>query len=147
MVQRQLRSIWFQGKISLQFLEDPKGIPFVFPDNHMGGDLICSLQDEETGELMVVFLQSKVGSRSLDASCWRRALDSITPQLCYTVHVRSILFKTVVDTTGLIKFLFYNHRRTEKRPNSHQRSILTYPRRSRDYSISYWESHPWRGLS
>ena|ERR1700722_4934269 len=125
MVQRQLRSIWFQGKISLQFLEDPKGIPFVFPDNHMGGDLICFLQDEETSKLMVVVLQGKVGLWSLNASSWQPALDSITPQLFYTIHVCSILFKTVVDTTGLIKFLFYDRRRMEKRPNTRQRSILT----------------------
>jgi hypothetical protein len=44
----------------LTFLENPDGKAFLFPDIHMGPDLLCFRQDEETKELIVLLLQAKV---------------------------------------------------------------------------------------
>jgi len=70
----------------LDFLNNPDGKCFIFPDNHMGPDLLCFLQDEETKELILVALQAKI-SQSLDMGAWRSALDSITPRFFYTCKV------------------------------------------------------------
>ena len=71
----------------LKFFNDPDGICFLFPNNHMGPDLLCFLQDEETKELTLVGLQTKT-SVSLDEEAWLPALDSVMPQLFYTADVR-----------------------------------------------------------
>ncbi|KAM6498411.1 hypothetical protein JOM56_006359 [Amanita muscaria] len=68
----------------LQFLNNPDGKGFLFPDVHMGPDLLCFLQDVETSELILLAVQAKV-SPTLVANAWRSALDSITPQFFYTV--------------------------------------------------------------
>lgn len=69
------------------FLGDPKGKPFLFPDNHMGLDLLCFLRDAQTGELIVVLVQAKV-KKQLDTKTWIKALESINPENFYTVAVR-----------------------------------------------------------
>ncbi len=76
----------------LTFLDNPDGKAFLFPDSHMGPDLLCFLQDEETKELILLAIQSKV-SPTLDAGTWQSALDSVTltPQFFYTVMVGIIL--------------------------------------------------------
>ena len=73
----------------LKFLNDPAGKCFLFPDTHMGPDLLCFLQDEETKELILLTLQAKI-LKFLGAQAWRVALESVTPQFFYTVKVRII---------------------------------------------------------
>jgi hypothetical protein len=70
----------------LDFLDNPQGKAFVFPDTHMGPDLLCFLQDEETKELILVALLAK-GSKSLTTSTWLSALSSVNPKLFYSVVV------------------------------------------------------------
>ena len=70
----------------LAFLHNPDGKTFLFPDTHMGPDLLCFLQDKETKELIVLALQTKV-SPNLDAQTWQSALISLTPQFFYTLVV------------------------------------------------------------
>ena len=70
----------------LNFLDNPDGKCFIFPDNHMGPDLLCFLQDDETKELILVVLQAKI-SLSLSVTAWLSALDSITPQFFYKCKV------------------------------------------------------------
>jgi hypothetical protein len=71
----------------LKFFQDPNGKAFLFPDNHMGPDLMCFVQDQETKELILLALQSKI-AESLNTAAWLNAVDSITPKFFYTV-VRS----------------------------------------------------------
>ncbi|KAF8521967.1 hypothetical protein BU17DRAFT_64689 [Hysterangium stoloniferum] len=68
----------------LSFLHNPDGKAFLFPDTHMGPDLLCFLQDEETMELIILALQAKV-SPSVTANIWQRAIMSVTPDFFYTV--------------------------------------------------------------
>lgn len=70
----------------LKFLNNPDGKAFLFPDNHMGPDLLCFLQDEESKELILLALQAKI-VESLDARTWRSALNSVKLQFFYTVNV------------------------------------------------------------
>lgn len=70
----------------LKFLNNPDGKCFLFPDNHMGPDLSCFLQDVETKELILLVLQSKL-SETLKADIFLRALDSVNPRFFYTVKV------------------------------------------------------------
>jgi hypothetical protein len=50
----------------LTFLDNPDGKAFLFPDTHMGPDLLCFLQDDKTNELIVLAIQDKT-SPHLDA--------------------------------------------------------------------------------
>ena len=75
----------------LTFLNDPTGKCFLFPDTHMGPDILCFLQDEETKELILLALQTKI-VEFLGAQAWRFALESVTPKFFYTVKVRIIRF-------------------------------------------------------
>jgi len=68
----------------LKFLSDPKGRPFLFPDNHMGPDLMCFFEDKETGELIMVAVQSKITS-PLGSKLWIEAVNSVTPECFYTM--------------------------------------------------------------
>jgi len=70
----------------LTFLDNPDGKAFLFPDTHMGPDLLCFLQDEKTKELIVLALQDKTTPR-LDARTWQSAIISVTPQFFYTMVV------------------------------------------------------------
>jgi hypothetical protein len=70
----------------LNFLNNPDGKCFLFPDNHMGPDILFFLQDEETKELILVTLQAKI-TQCLDARAWGSALDSITLQFFCTSNV------------------------------------------------------------
>jgi hypothetical protein len=70
----------------LAFLENPDGKVFLLPDIHMGPDLLCFLQDEETEELILLALQANI-SPSLVVQHWQSAVDSITPQFFYMVVV------------------------------------------------------------
>ena len=71
----------------LAFMNNPDGKCFVFPDNHMGPDLLFFLQDVETKELILGGLQCKLVSPHLDVSGWREALKSVTPDFFYTINV------------------------------------------------------------
>lgn len=70
----------------LDFLRNPRGKAFVFPDIHMGPDLLCFLQDQVTMELIVVAIQVKV-TQDLDTSTWLSALSSVNPKFFYTIVV------------------------------------------------------------
>ena len=74
----------------LKFLEDPDGKVFLFLDTHMGGDLLFVLQNPETRELILAAIQSKL-TPELIATIWKKALNSVTPELFYTVVVGVIL--------------------------------------------------------
>ncbi len=76
----------------LEFLNNPDGKCFLFPDNHMGPDLMCFLQDEETKELILVAVQARFIFPSLTASAWLSALETITPEFFYTSNVCIIRF-------------------------------------------------------
>ncbi len=67
----------------VKFLNDPDGKCFLFPDTHMGPDLLCFLQDVETKELILLVLQSKL-SKVLAADICLRALESVDPKFFYT---------------------------------------------------------------
>ena len=74
----------------LEFFDNPNGKIFLFPDNHMRPDLSWFFQDEETKELILCFAQLKL-TLKLDAKTWGNAMDSITPQLFYTMVVGIVL--------------------------------------------------------
>ena len=74
----------------LEFFDNPNGKAFLFPDNHMRPDLSWFFQDEETKELILCFVQSKV-TLDLTAATWLDAIDSLTPQFFYTMVVGIIL--------------------------------------------------------
>jgi len=63
----------------LAFLSDPDGKAFLFPDAHIGPDLLCFLQDEEMKELIVLALQARV-SPKLNVKIWEDAVNSLSPQ-------------------------------------------------------------------
>ncbi|KAF8510678.1 hypothetical protein BU17DRAFT_97886 [Hysterangium stoloniferum] len=69
----------------LAFLHDPDGKPFLLPDIHMGPDVLCTVQDEETKELIILAVQAKV-SPILNAQKWRDAIISVTPEFFYTMQ-------------------------------------------------------------
>ena len=75
----------------LEFLNDPKGKPFLLPDNHMCPDVMCFVQDKETHELILLILQSK-SKRNLDAKTWLEAVCSVEPKFFYTIVVRLTSF-------------------------------------------------------
>ena len=72
----------------LKFLANPKGKPFLFPDNHMGPDLTCFLVEETTKDLIFLVVQCKI-YRKFDTSKWLKAIKSVEPSLFYMVKVRN----------------------------------------------------------
>ena len=70
----------------LAFFDNPDGKVFLFPDNQMGPDLFCFVQDEETKELILLAVQAKV-SPNIASRTWISALNSITPDFFYTIVV------------------------------------------------------------
>jgi len=70
----------------LKYLKDPNGKAFLFPDTHLGPDLMWFFQDQETGELIVAFAQNKV-SKELDSEAWIWAVDSVMPAFFCTMVV------------------------------------------------------------
>ena len=99
----------------LRFLRDPDGKAFLFPDNNMGPDLICFLQDEETMELIIVALHSKVKG-VMDAKTWTKAVNSMTPEFFYTVVVR---FSAFAVTSLIVICLQKKEKRVEYAPVSY----------------------------
>ena len=71
----------------LEFFQNPNRKHFLFPDNHMGLDIIFFVQDEVTKELIFMALQSKLKVVKLKA--WLAAINSVTPKFFYTLVVRS----------------------------------------------------------
>ncbi|KIM43671.1 hypothetical protein M413DRAFT_443578 [Hebeloma cylindrosporum] len=73
----------------LSFFQDPRGKAFLFPDNLMGSDVFAFLRDVDSGELILVGIQTKI-KNSLDSatSQWISALDSITPDFFYTANTK-----------------------------------------------------------
>jgi hypothetical protein len=70
----------------LKFLDNPDGKVFLFPDNCMGPDLLAFVEDVETKELLLLLVQSKLAPQVTDKT-WQTALNSVTPNLFYTVVV------------------------------------------------------------
>jgi hypothetical protein len=70
----------------LDFLENPHGKPFLFPDVHMGPDLMCFFQEEETGEVVASAFQAKT-SKELSSTTWLKAVQSVTPTYFYMMKV------------------------------------------------------------
>jgi len=68
----------------LAFLGDPGGKAFLFPDTHMGPDLVLFFRDEETKELILLAVQ---GELTLEFNLVR-VIDSVTPRPFYTTMVR-----------------------------------------------------------
>ncbi|KAM6495008.1 hypothetical protein JOM56_009631 [Amanita muscaria] len=73
----------------LGFLNNPDGKCFLFPDTHMGPDLMCSLQDEETKELILVAVQARLIFPSLTVSDWLSAIETVTPEFFYTSNTKN----------------------------------------------------------
>jgi len=71
----------------LEFLNNPDGKCFLFPDTHMSPDLMCFLQDEETKELILVAVQARFIFPSLKVSDWLSAIETVTPEFFYTSNV------------------------------------------------------------
>jgi hypothetical protein len=70
----------------VEFLNDLKGKPFLFLNNHMGPDLTYFLQDKQTKELILVVLQAKL-HQDLDAGMWQKALTSVVSEFFYMITV------------------------------------------------------------
>jgi hypothetical protein len=86
----------------LSFFNNLKGCPFLFPDNHMGPNLVGFLQDEEMGELIILLSQDKI-TTNLDQSIWLAAVNSTQPNLFYTMIVS--LFFDASSSGVLIWFI------------------------------------------
>ena len=71
----------------LEFMDNPDGKCFIFPDKHMGPDLLFFFQDVETKELILVGVQGKLVIKPLNVAGWGKALKSVTPQFFYTINV------------------------------------------------------------
>src|SRR3984957_12748109 len=96
----------------LSFLQNPLGKPFLFPDIHMGPDLACFLLDEETKELILLLVQLGLG-KDLTAATSIQAVDSVTPELFYTIKVGLKLLKSLTS-----KLFFGGCRRKMGRENN-----------------------------
>ena len=70
----------------IEFLNNPDGKSFLFPDTHMGPDLSWFFQDWETKELILANAQGKL-SETLTPEKWHRALQTVDPDFFYTVKV------------------------------------------------------------
>jgi hypothetical protein len=70
----------------IEFLNNPDGKCFLFPDTHMGPDLSWFFQDWETKELIFVNAQGKF-SETLAPAKWQRTLQTVNPEFFYTVKV------------------------------------------------------------
>jgi hypothetical protein len=102
----------------VEFLNDPKGKPFLFPDNHMGPDLTCFLQDERTKELILVVLQAKL-HKDLDAGTWQKALTSVEPEFFYTITVCFSVPKSCHNPSSFIPLCFRRMRKDHHMPPWH----------------------------
>lgn len=101
----------------LRFLENPDGTPFLFPDNHMHPDLAFFFRDKESGEIIVVFAQSKA-AKILNAQTWMEALDSVTPAFFYT---QMVCFRFMMLTS--LDSPFYQFRKMDKEVSMLQKNI------------------------
>jgi hypothetical protein len=70
----------------VEFLNNPDGKCFLFPDTHMGPDVSCFLQDVLTHELILLVLQSKL-SKKLNSDACLAALASVNPEFFFNVKV------------------------------------------------------------
>jgi hypothetical protein len=102
----------------VEFLNDPKGKPFLFPDNHMGPDLTCFLQDELTKELILVGLQGKL-HKKLNARTWQDALTSVVPEFFYTIIVCFSVSESCYNHSSFIPLCFRRMRKDHHMPPWH----------------------------
>jgi hypothetical protein len=87
----------------IEFLNNPDGKSFLFPDTHMGPDLLWFFQDWETKELILANAQGKL-SETLSPAKWQRALQAVDHNFFYTV-------KVCLEHTFLCSRSFLNCRR------------------------------------
>jgi hypothetical protein len=87
---------------ALTFLDNLDRKAFLFPDTHMGPDMLCFLQDEKTKELIVLAMQDQT-SPHLDAQAWQSALISATPQFFYSGG-RSHTLQSLLHLTFICMF-------------------------------------------
>ncbi|KAF8518557.1 hypothetical protein BU17DRAFT_90907 [Hysterangium stoloniferum] len=96
----------------LAFLHEPDGKPFLLAEIQMGPEVLCTVQDEETKELIILAVQATVSP--INAQKWRDAIDSVTPEFFYTVqkggkrdqYARVSYPDLVDDLTGSLKIIF-----------------------------------------
>jgi hypothetical protein len=99
---------WYHGKVAVLItlvsrLDPPMmfslslitqiGKVFLFPDNYMGPDLFCFVQNEEMKELILLAVQAKV-SLNLTSETWISALNSIISNFFYTTVMGINLYNT-----------------------------------------------------
>ena len=70
----------------VKFLNNPDGKCFLFPDDHMGPDLLCFVQDVVTKELIFLCLESKL-SKKPSAEAALGALASVDLEFFYSFKV------------------------------------------------------------
>jgi hypothetical protein len=103
----------------LDFFHDPRGRPFLLPDDHMGPDLAGFLQDE-TGELILVLVQDKI-KPVLDPGTWLAATASTRPDFFYTMIVRLSPFYLCCSV--YLPCLLCRETETENETNMHRPNI------------------------
>lgn len=99
----------------VEFLNDPKGKPFLFPQNHMGPDLTCFLQDEQTKELILVVLRAKL-RKDIDVGAWQNALTSVLPEFFYTLTVCFSTPESFYNPSSFIPLCFRRMRKDRYMP-------------------------------
>ena len=109
------------------YFRDPRGMAFLFPDVHMGPDLIAFFQDKKTQELIILLLQAKTRPK-LDSTTWLGALESITPDFFYTMIVGVIHFASHYSTDHV-------RSKVKKEHNTHQ----SHTRTLRRISVVSWK--------
>ena len=72
----------------IEFLNNSNGKCFLFPDSHMGPDLLWFFQDWETKELIFANRQGKL-PETLTPANYQHALQTVNPDFFYTVKVCS----------------------------------------------------------
>ncbi len=86
----------------LSFLENPNGK--LFPDCHMGPDLLFFLQDMEIMTLMCVSVEDKL-QKELTQAAWNRAVQTVTPEYLYMVKVCILVQQYVMHCTSHLYLL------------------------------------------
>ena len=72
---------------SLRFFTEPRGIPFLLPDKHMGPDLFFFGQEESSNELIAFGVQCRIRA-SMTTGNWRSAHSTLRLNNFYTIVVR-----------------------------------------------------------
>jgi len=71
----------------VKFLNNPDGKCFLFPDDHMGPDLSCFVQDVVTKELVFLCLQSKISVQRPLWVPWHLSIPNFSTISKYVLNV------------------------------------------------------------